>query len=144
VFPQGTRRVALKFKQSHSKQYPNIHELISVFKIEQGETELVRKAMLGATLHPRRRKYRTIDQRLQRLRDQYQSGASSTDQFLDGFLLLSCSCNIAVCDISWNVFVPFILLLVSGKNGTVNMAQVVIEKLVKRHIFNILYGFVKI
>jgi len=27
------------------------------------------------------------------------------------------SCNIAVCDKPWNVFVPFILILVSGKNG---------------------------
>jgi len=44
------------------------------------------------------------------------------------------SCNIAVCDIPWNVFVPFILLLVFGKIGKGNNRNIG-----KNDIFSIYY-----
>ena len=63
--------------------HPNVYKLVTVLKGEQALTELtIRRADTGAPPPPRRRKYRDLDTRLDRLLDQYRQGQLTTDNYL--------------------------------------------------------------
>ena len=63
--------------------HPNVYKLVTVLKGEQALTELtLRRADTGAPPPPRRRKYRDLDIRLDRLLDQYRQGQLTTDNYL--------------------------------------------------------------
>ena len=55
--------------------HPNTHRLVDSLKVEQAATEMtVTRARLGEAPPPRRRRYRRLDRRLDRLRGQYGQG----------------------------------------------------------------------
>lgn len=73
-----------KLNKAVRKIHPSVHDLVAVLKVEQGETELViQRARLGAAPAPRKKKYRGLDSRLERLRTQFRSGDMSSNEFLD-------------------------------------------------------------
>ena len=63
--------------------HPNTHQLVDALKVEQAATELtVTRARLGAAPAPRRRRYRDLDDRLDRLLQRYRQGQLTTDRYL--------------------------------------------------------------
>ena len=64
--------------------HPNIYRLLDTLRREQTLTELtLQRARRGVSPPRRRRKYRDLDRRLDRLRDAYQQGLTKTEEFLD-------------------------------------------------------------
>ena len=63
--------------------HPNTYQLITVLKAEQAATDLtLARADTGAPPPPRRRKYRELDRKLDRLRGDYRNGQMTTDDYL--------------------------------------------------------------
>ena len=64
--------------------HPNVYRLLDSLRREQTLTELtLRQARQGASPPRRRHKYLQLDRRLERLRDAYRQGLTTTAQFLD-------------------------------------------------------------
>lgn len=73
-----------KLNRAIGKIHPGIHELIKVLKVEQSTTDAtVQRARLGAAPPPRRKKYRQLDERLDRLTQNFRAGEYTVNDFLD-------------------------------------------------------------
>ncbi|XP_046342249.1 uncharacterized protein LOC124123059 [Haliotis rufescens] len=73
-----------KLNRSLPHQHPNIYRLIEVFRmIEKAVKVKLAQINLGAPEPSRKRVYREVDNRLQRLKDQLTEGRKSPIQFLD-------------------------------------------------------------
>ena len=67
-----------------ARAHPNTHQLVATIKEEQAATDMtIRHADQGMAPPRRRRVYRELQARLDRLLDQYQQGGLTTDQYLD-------------------------------------------------------------
>ena len=76
-------RLALKLNKYFRRHHPNIYQLVDCLQKESTNTESpVRRADPGAASPPKRRKYRDLDTRLQRIRRRYREGDLITEQFL--------------------------------------------------------------
>ena len=65
------------------RSHPNVHKLVDVLRKEQASTETtIQQALLGVAPPPRRRKYRELDCRLQRVRLSYELGVYTTEAYL--------------------------------------------------------------
>ena len=65
------------------QSHPNVHKLVDVLRKEQASTETtIQQALLGVAPPPRRRKYRELDCRLQRVRLSYELGVYTTEAYL--------------------------------------------------------------
>ena len=64
--------------------HPNVHRLVATLKSEQAETEAtLRRARLGAAPPARRLKYRRLDERLARLKAEFEQGNETTESYLN-------------------------------------------------------------
>ena len=65
------------------RSHPNIHKLVDVLRKEQASTETtIQQALLGVAPPPRRRRYRELDCRLQRVRLSYELGVYTTEAYM--------------------------------------------------------------
>ena len=73
-----------RLKRIVKKPHPNIYELIDVFKREQAATEVTCQQLdTGANPPLRKKKYRQLDQRVQRIKDRMSAGQVSISEHLD-------------------------------------------------------------
>ena len=71
-----------KLNRSMGRIHPNIYQFVTCIKNEQAETELtMQRARLGAAPPPRRPKHRILDERLERLRTQFQAGDLDVQEY---------------------------------------------------------------
>ena len=72
-----------KLNRSIGKIHPNVFELLTHLKKEQRETEITaRQASLGAAPPVRRRRYRELDEKIQRLQKELKEGHLTARDFL--------------------------------------------------------------
>ena len=72
-----------KFSSALGKTHPGVHEFVLALKAEQSATEVtIEWARLGAAPPSRRRKYRELDDCLDRLTKRFKEGESTVNEFL--------------------------------------------------------------
>lgn len=73
-----------RFNRYLGKHHPGVFEFILALKAEQSIVEQeIQQMRLGARPKPRRRKYRLLDDRLDRLTDSFKSGNVTVNEFLN-------------------------------------------------------------
>ena len=66
-----------RLKRIVKKSHPNIYELIDVFKREQAATEVTCQQLETGVILPPWKKYRQLEQRVQRIKDRMSAGPTS-------------------------------------------------------------------
>ena len=103
-----------RLKRIVKKPHPNFYELIDVFKREQAATEVTYQQLDTGANPPPWKKYRQLDQRVQRIKDRMSAGQVSISEYLDaighliGTLVLEISTsNSSTCTYIMYLYMPF-------------------------------------
>ena len=73
-----------RLKRMVKKPHPNIYKLIDVFKREQAASEVTLQQLeTGANPPPRKKKYRQLEQRVERIKEKMSAGQMSISEYLD-------------------------------------------------------------
>ena len=76
-----------RLKRIVKKPHPNIYELIDVFKREQAASEVTLQQLeTGANPPPWKKKYRQLEQRVERIKEKMSAGQMSISKYLDAIL----------------------------------------------------------
>ena len=72
-----------RLKRIVKKPHPNIYELIDVFKREQAASEVTLQQLETGANPPPRKKYRQLEQRVERIKEKMSAGQMSISEYLD-------------------------------------------------------------